>query len=167
MSTAEKRKIPFWWVSTWFGVGFSPKAPGTFGTLAAIPLALLTMWAGAFLHMGITFVLLMVGIFTCDLYEKKLGGHDHQEMVVDEVVGFLITMTWLPMTWQSFVAGFLLFRLLDIWKPFPIRYIDKKVQGGIGVMVDDVAAGVIANILLQYLYTHTNWLGAQMLVVGG
>jgi phosphatidylglycerophosphatase A len=88
--------------------------------------------------------------------------HDSKEIVIDEVVGFLITMTWLPLTWQSLVAGFVVFRFLDIVKPPPIRQLDRKVPGGFGVMVDDVAAGIIGSILLQFVYNHTNWLGVQI-----
>jgi phosphatidylglycerophosphatase A len=83
--------------------------------------------------------------------------------VIDEVIGFLITMTWLPMTWQAYLAGFLLFRVLDIFKPFPIGYLDEKVPGGLGVVADDVAAGMIANIILQVVLVKTAWLGMQIL----
>jgi len=75
-------------------------------------------------------------------------------------------MTWLPMTWQSMLFGFVLFRVLDILKPFPIGFIDKKVQGGLGVIADDVVAGLIANIALQVVYSQTNWLGARLISTG-
>ncbi len=74
-------------------------------------------------------------------------------------------MIWLPMTWQAILIGFVLFRVLDIGKPLFIGYLDKKVQGGLGVMLDDVAAGVIASLIMQVLYTQTNWLGSQIMVI--
>jgi phosphatidylglycerophosphatase A len=149
-------------IATFFGVGKVPKAPGTFGTLAAVPLALLLMWAGPFYMMGFILVFTPIAIVASDLYQKHLQIEDPQQIVVDEVVGFLITMTWLPMTWQAVLAGFCLFRALDILKPFPIGYLDRKIPGGLGVMIDDMAAGIIASILLQIVYTKTGWLGVQI-----
>ncbi len=150
-------------IATFFNVGRIKKAPGTWGTIATLPLALFLGWAGPLWGMPITIAIFVVGLFAAEAYEKQTGAHDSKEIVIDEVVGFLITMTWLPMTWQAYLAGFCLFRVLDILKPFPIGYLDKKVQGGIGVMADDVAAGIIANVLLQIVYTKTDWLGAQIL----
>jgi phosphatidylglycerophosphatase A len=150
--------------ATLFGVGKIKKAPGTWGTLATLPWALGLNFLGPFFAMGITALLTPFVILSAELYEQKYGGHDSKEIVVDEFLGFLITMTWLPITVQSYVFGFLLFRLLDILKPFPIGYIDKKVRGGLGVVADDVAAGIIANIVMQFIYTHTAWLGSQMVI---
>lgn len=151
-------------LATLFGVGRFPKGPGTMGTLAAIPLVVVLWKLGPLFYMGAVILLLLVGILACEFYEQDKGGHDHKEIVIDEVLGFLITMVWLPMTWQAIVIGFALFRLLDITKPLFIGYLDKKVQGGLGVMVDDVAAGIIASLIMQVLYTQTNWLGSQVLV---
>lgn len=157
----EKVKSFLLQLATFFGVGNVPFAPGTFGTLAAIPLALIFMKMGAWIYMGFTIFLIPISIISADLYEKDLGEgeHDLPQVVIDEVVGFLITMTWMPITWKSFFAGFILFRILDILKPFPIGMMDKKIPGGLGVVADDVAAGIIANILLQIIYTfHPNYL---------
>lgn len=154
-------------LATFFGVGRLPKGPGTWGTLATIPLAVLLAWLGPIWHMLFVIALLPISIVSAELYERQKGSHDAKEIVIDEVVGFLIAMTWLPFTWQSFVAGFLLFRALDILKPFPISVLDRKVKGGFGVVVDDVAAGLIANILLQLVVTHTMWLGVQSIVIPG
>lgn len=151
-------------LATLFGLGKNKKAPGTWGTAATLPLAFVLLWCGPIVHMVATLLLLPVGIFSAELYEQQSDRHDSQEVIIDEVLGFLITMTWLPMTWQSFVFGFFLFRLLDIMKPFPIGYLDKRIQGGLGVVIDDVAAGLIANILLQIVYTKTSWLGIQAIV---
>ncbi len=151
-------------MATFFGVGFFPKGPGTAGTLAAIPFVLLLSWAGPLIYMAAEIILLPLAVLAAQIYEDDEGGHDHKEIVIDEVLGFLITMTWLPMTWKSMLVGFLLFRVLDIFKPFPIGYLDKEIRGGFGVVIDDVAAGVIASIVLQYIYQHTSWLGAQVMV---
>lgn len=151
-------------LATLFGVGRFPKGPGTAGTLATIPLVILLSHLGPVIYMAAVALLLPVGIMACEFYEQDNGGHDQKEIVIDEVLGFLITMVWLPMTWQAIVIGFVLFRVLDITKPLFIGLIDKKIQGGLGVMLDDVAAGVIASIVMQVLYTQTNWLGAQVMV---
>lgn len=152
-------------ISTFFGVGRLPKAPGTWGTLAALPLVFGLMHLGPMVYMGTTFFILILGIVASEALEKTRDSHDDGDIVIDEVVGILITMTWLPITWQSFVFSFLLFRLLDIWKPFPVKFIDKRVKGGLGVMLDDVAAGVLANVILQLIYSKTDWLGAQMVIL--
>ena len=135
------------------------------GTIATIPLVLLLSHFGVFIYMIATILLLPVGIVAAEFYEQDKGGHDHKEIVIDEVLGFLITMLWLPMTWQAILIGFVLFRVLDITKPLFIGYLDKKIQGGLGVMVDDVAAGIVASIIMQALYTYTNVLGSQMVIV--
>jgi len=151
-------------LATFFGVGFFPKSPGTAGTFATIPLVLLLSWAGPLVYMVFVILLLPVAILAAQVYQEETGGHDRQEIVIDEVIGFLIAMTWLPMTWKSMLLGFLLFRVLDIFKPFPIGYLDKKIPGGLGVVIDDVVAGIIASLILQYIYQHTNWLGEQVMV---
>lgn len=150
-------------IVTFFGAGLSPKAPGTMGTLAAIPLAAALMWMGSLVHMGFTVILTLFAFWACEQYERQKGGHDHPEVVIDEVVGYLITMVWLPLTWQSLLAGFIFFRFFDILKPWPISWMDRKIPGGVGVVIDDVAAGLVSSLLLQYIYTKTAWLGAQLI----
>lgn len=148
-------------LATFFGSGKLPKSPGTWGTLATIPL----WYALAQLHplpyMVIVLILCVGAIVVSQAYENMTNTHDSKEIVIDEVVGFLITMTWLPMTWQSLIAGFVLFRIVDIVKPPPIRQLDQKIKGGVGVVIDDIAAGLACNIILQMVYTYTPWLGAQ------
>mgnify|MGYP000456862034 CR=1 FL=1 len=128
-----------------FGSGLAPKAPGTFGTLAALPILLLlapfhmSPWFGLFLLA--TFGL---GIYLCDTTADALGVHDHGGIVWDEFVGFWIAMAFLPVNFVSLVLGFTLFRLIDILKPWPISWIDKNIGGGLGIMVDDVVAGLAA-----------------------
>ncbi len=111
-----------------FGVGHVPKGPGTAATIATIPLVILLSKTGPLIYMAAILLLLPVGILACEVYEQDKGGHDHKEIVIDEVLGFLITMLWLPMTWQAIVIGFALFRVLDITKPLFIGYLDRKVQ---------------------------------------
>ena len=149
-------------VATLFGIGFFPKAPGTVATLATIPIWYALAQTGAVIYMIVTFLLFPVGILAAQAYENHVGRHDSKEIVIDEVVGFLITMTWLPLTWQSVALGFVVFRVLDILKPPPIRQLDKRMPGGFGVMVDDVAAGIIGSIVMQLIYNQTNWLGVQI-----
>ena len=149
-------------LATFFYVGKMPKAPGTWGTLATLPLWYLLSFLNPLWYMTLVFLLVLIGIFICQAYEKISNSHDSKEVVIDEVAGFLITMTWLPVTWQAALFGFVLFRFFDILKPPPIKQLDQRIQGGVGVMIDDVAAGIIANILLQIVYNQTGWLGAQI-----
>lgn len=149
-------------LATFFGSGKLPKSPGTWGTLATIPLwYLMASQLHVITYMIVTLFLCVAAILVSQAYENMTNTHDSKEIVIDEVVGFLITMTWLPMTWQSLVAGFVLFRIIDITKPPPIRQLDQKIKGGVGVVIDDIAAGLVCNIILQMVYTYTPWLGAQ------
>jgi phosphatidylglycerophosphatase A len=151
-------------LATFFGVGKAPKAPGTWGTVATLPLVLFFSYLGPLVYMAAVILLLPLSIIAAEVYEKQSGSHDAKEIVIDEVVGFMITMTWMPQTWQAYLAGFVLFRFLDILKPPPIRYFDRRVPGGLGVVMDDVVAGIIANIFLQIIYAQTAWLGIQNIV---
>ena len=99
-----------------------------------------------------TLLFTLFAIFVAHLYELQTGRHDDKEVVIDEVAGFLVTMTWVPFTWPYVVVGFLVFRLFDIWKPYPISYVDQRVGGGIGCVGDDLLAGILANIVLQFLF---------------
>ncbi len=149
-------------IATFFNIGKFPKAPGTVATLATIPIWWALWHAGPLIYMIVTLLLFPIGVMAAQAYESQSSVHDSKEIVIDEVVGFLITMVWLPMTWQSVLFGFVIFRFLDIVKPPPIRQLDQKIPGGLGVMLDDVAAGVIGSVILQLIYTQTNWLGVQI-----
>ncbi len=127
-----------------FGSGLAPKAPGTFGTLAAVPLFLLMSYLSLSEYLFVVLFASVVGIYFCDKTAKDLRVHDHPGIVWDEFVGFWITMIAVPVTWWSLVLGFALFRLFDIWKPWPIKWVDKHVHGGFGIMLDDVLAGLLA-----------------------
>lgn len=127
-----------------FGSGLSPKAPGTMGTLAAIPLWLLLAQLPLASYLMVVLVSAIIGVYICGAAAKTLGVHDHGGIVWDEFVGFWIAMAALPVTWTSVILGFVLFRLFDILKPWPISWLDKKVSGGFGIMIDDVIAGLAA-----------------------
>ena len=132
-----------------FGSGAAPKAPGTWGTLAAV----LIYWPLSQLSPEHYLLMLLVtsvmGIYICGQTAKDLGVHDHGSIVWDEFVGFWITMFAAPVGWVWVVVGFVLFRFFDIIKPWPISWIDKKITGGFGIMLDDVIAGVMAAAVLK------------------
>lgn len=140
---------PLHWLAFGLGSGAAPKAPGTFGTLAAIPLYLLLRPLDPWVYLGITLALFLFGIWLCDRVSRDLGVHDHGGIVWDEWVGLLITLWFVPPGWLWLLAGLVLFRLFDILKPQPIRWIDRKVSGGLGIMLDDLLAGVFALVILQ------------------
>ncbi len=125
------------------------KRPGTFGTLAAIPLWLLFADLPILSYIAVIVVTSLVGIWLCGQTSKDLGVHDHGGIVWDEFVGLWITYIALPEGWLWVLFGFLLFRLFDIWKPWPIGWADSKVSGGLGIMLDDILAGFMALGVLQ------------------
>lgn len=138
-----------------FGSGLAPKAPGTFGTLAAIPFYLFMQHLSLSTYLIVVVLALGLGIWICGESAKRLGEHDYGGIVWDEFVGFWITMIAAPTGWVWVVVGFILFRFFDIVKPYPIKVIDEKVQGGLGIMLDDVLAGIMALIGLQLV--HYGW----------
>ncbi|MEY4616208.1 MAG: hypothetical protein RJB66_1168 [Pseudomonadota bacterium] len=153
-------------IATMFGIGKAPKAPGTWGSLATLPICFVLMKMGPLVYMAVSLGLAILAIVAAEHYERQSAHHDSKEIVIDECVGMLITMTWLPLTWQSFVLGFLLFRFFDILKPFPVSYFDRKVPGGFGVVADDIVAGIMGNVILQIILHHTAWLGVQIQSLG-
>lgn len=124
------------------------RAPGTVGTLAAIPLYLLISPLHWGIYLGLVVVLALVGIWACDRAARDLGVKDPSAIVWDEWVGFLVTMSAAPAGWPWLLAGFALFRLFDIWKPWPVRIADRGVGGGLGIMLDDLIAGAMAGALI-------------------
>lgn len=132
-----------------FGSGCAPKAPGTAGSLLAVliylPLSLLPLsW-----YLLALVVAVILGVRLCGLVSRKLGVHDHPGIVWDEFAGFWLTMVAAPEGWIWVLAGFVLFRLFDIWKPWPIGWLDKQVSGGLGIMLDDLLAGLYGLVLIQ------------------
>jgi phosphatidylglycerophosphatase A len=131
-----------------FGSGLSPFAPGTMGTLVAIPFTFLLRGLGDAGFWLVLILLFLLGIKVCGHVSRKLGVHDHGGIVWDEMVGYWLAVAFVPLQWQWMLAAFLLFRLFDIFKPWPIRQIDKKISGGFGIMVDDVVAALFTIVIL-------------------
>ena len=135
---------PVLWLAFGFGSGLVPRAPGTAGTLMAIPLFLLLDRLPFTGYLLATALVSLVGVWICGRASRVLGVDDHPGIVWDEFAGFLVAMVAAPDGWVGVVAGFALFRLFDIWKPWPIGWVDRQVHGGLGIMLDDVLAGGIA-----------------------
>ena len=131
-----------------FGSGLSPFAPGTMGTLMAIPFTFLLKGLGDAGFWLVLILLFLLGIKVCGHVSRELGVHDHGGIVWDEMVGYWLAVAFVPLQWQWMLAAFLLFRLFDIFKPWPIRQIDKKISGGFGIMVDDVVAALFTIVIL-------------------
>jgi len=143
---------------TFFGAGLSPKAPGTVGTLASLPVGLAILY-----YMGmetlfmVTLAITIIGIFEINKYEQATGIHDHQQIVIDEAAGMwlslmiaystAITMSYPYVDILAIIFSFAAFRLFDIWKPSTIGWIDRELKGGLGVMMDDVLAGIAGGLL--------------------
>jgi phosphatidylglycerophosphatase A len=126
-------------------------APGTFGTLVGIPAYLLLQPLAIYIYVAVVAVLFGVGVWLCHVTEQDLGVHDHPGIVWDEIVGMLVTLFLAPAGWVWLLIGFGLFRLFDIWKPYPISRLNDHVKGGWGIMLDDLAAGMVAAACLQLL----------------
>lgn len=142
---------PYFFLAFGFGSGLMPIAPGTWGTLAAMPVYLLLMNASWSLYLIGTLIAFLFGIFICNKVSQELGEHDYGGIVWDEIVGYLLTMFLAPPGLIWMIIGFVLFRIFDIWKPQPIGWVDARVQGGLGIMLDDVLAAVPAWLILQLL----------------
>lgn len=142
---------PTYFLAFGFGSGLIPIAPGTWGTVAAIPLYLLLAGISWPIYLALTIAAFILGVAICDKVSSELGVHDYSGIVWDEIVGYLLTMFLAPVTIGWMVVGFLLFRFFDILKPQPIRFVDKRVQGGFGIMLDDVLAAIPAWLILQLL----------------
>lgn len=131
--------------------GYAPLASGTVGTLVGIAIYILLNQLPLKLYGILTSAIVVFGIWLSSRAEEILGEKDSGVIVIDEIAGFLVTMFALPMTWQTIVIGFFVFRAFDVFKPFPIRRIDQRLPGGWGVMLDDVLAGVYANLTVHLL----------------
>jgi phosphatidylglycerophosphatase A len=147
-------------LSSWFGVGRLPLAPGTWGTLGAVPLVLIISYFGPIPAVISLAVIILLAVWTSDISQKVLGKDDPPEVVIDEVAGYFVAVFLLPFSWWSFILGFLLFRIFDILKPFPIRMIHKKVKGGIGICLDDIVAGVYANVCIRLVHLFVKLLNS-------
>lgn len=132
-----------------FGSGLARWMPGTFGSAAAIPFVILLSFLPLWLFILLTVVSCIVGIWICQRAADDLQVHDHPAIVWDEFAGMFITFIAVPLTWQNLLIGFVLFRIFDILKPWPIRWADKQVSGGLGIMLDDIIAGIFSLIVLH------------------
>ena len=142
---------PIHFIACGFGIGLLPIMPGTFATLAAIPLYLMLVKLPLWAYISITVILVIAGLWLCHVTNRDFGTDDHPAAVWDEISCFLIVMIAVPTTWYYIAIGFILFRLFDIWKPGPIGWVDRHVHGGIGVMLDDILAALFSLAILQII----------------
>ncbi len=136
-------------ITTFFGLGLLPIAPGTWGSLGVLPVLWWMKNLSPVYFLLVTCIIFLLGTWASHTQEKFTHAHDDGSIVIDEVVGMLLTFFLISISWKTLVVGFFIFRLFDIWKPFPIRNIDQKIPGGLGVMLDDVLAGVYANVVMH------------------
>lgn len=132
-------------------VGYSPLIPGTAGTLAAIPLYLILSHLSSLYYIAVVLGSIYIAIWASDRAEVLLQSRDCRHIVIDEMVGFMVAMVMVPPTFRNILLGFFLFRALDIIKPIPIRALEDRVRGGYGVVLDDIVAGVYANLIIHVL----------------
>jgi phosphatidylglycerophosphatase A len=137
-------------LSTWFGVGFLPVVPGTFASAAGSPLVWFVDRLGGILGAVFLAAFLALAFWSADRAEKMAGQDDPREIVIDEVAGILVSLFLVPLSWLNLSLGFILFRVFDIWKPFPLRRAE-KLGGGLGIVLDDLLAGVYANLALRVI----------------
>ena len=145
--TPREKTIIF--LATGCYTGYAPVVPGTFGTLIGIPIAFFFSFLGLKAATVILVAMILVSCLIAGEAERMYGMKDPNDIVIDEIVGYLVTVWALPFTWMTVVGGFVLFRILDILKPFPIRKVEDWIPGGAGVVMDDVLAGVYGCIILH------------------
>lgn len=139
-------------LSTGIGIGYSPFAPGTLGSLLAIPVCLFFRFKTQFLYLPFLIIFIFFSIWISDHAQKYFAKVDDQRIVIDEVSGLLCTFLFLEKSFFSILTGFILFRIFDILKPFPIRRLEKRLKGGYGIVFDDVVAGLYANIIIRIIF---------------
>jgi len=132
-----------------FGTGAAAYAKGTWGTLVGIPFYIMMSDLSPLMYIAICFVMYVFGVWLCGRTAQDFNVHDHPGIVWDEVVGYLVTMIAVPFAWHWVILGFILFRIFDIAKPWPIKAIDRGVEGGTGIMLDDVLAGLFALAIMH------------------
>ena len=137
------------WLAFGAGAGLAPRAPGTAGTAVAIPIYAVLATQPITLYLLAVALIAAAGVWVCGRTARELGVHDHPGIVLDEIAGFLVTMTALPFDWPWIAAGFVAFRILDVAKPWPVSLADRKVGGGLGIMLDDLLAGALAGAALH------------------
>ena len=144
-------RSPVRWVAFGLGVGLVPMGPGTFGTLLAVPLVLLLAFLGPWLYAIVCVALVGMAIMVADRVEHQLGQEDPGVIVIDEVAGFVVAMAFLPAKLWVVVIAFTIFRVLDIFKPPPIDWIERRFKGGVAIVADDVVAGLLTNAVVHLL----------------
>lgn len=142
---------PVYLTACGFGAGLVPKTPGTVGTLVAIPIAVAMSWLAMSVQWVVLVAMFLVGCWVCHVVAESLGDSDPGVIVWDEVVGFCVAMILIPTSLMTIAVGFVIFRTLDILKPWPISWVEKRFSGGFGIMIDDVIAGLACNVCLQVL----------------
>ena len=140
---------PLYFIAFGFGSGAMLFAPGTFGTLMAIPFYLVLSQLPLYFYLAFVILFIIATSIISDIVSKDIHYHDHPGMCIDEFAGFFVTMIAAPSGWIWIVAGFILFRLFDILKPWPINYIDNHIHGGFGMIFDDVVAGIFSLVIIQ------------------
>ena len=140
--------------ATGFGVGYSPIVPGTLGSVIAIPVYYFLATIRSPIYEITLIAFFFLSVWISENAEKYFKKKDDRRIVIDEIMGFLITMLWIPKTGFAIMMGFFLFRFFDILKPFPIRHMERRFKGGFGIVLDDVMAGVYANIVLQIISSY-------------
>jgi len=148
---AQLLKSPVLLLAFGFGSGLSPKAPGTVGSLLALVLWLFLAKLSLPFYLGFVAICTLAGVYICGVAADRLGVHDHGGIVWDEFVGLWIAMAALPVSWSSIILGFGLFRFFDILKPWPISWMDKNISGGLGIVLDDITAGVATAVSIGLL----------------
>jgi len=143
---------PSHFVAFGFGSGTMPFAPGTFGTLMAIPFYLVLSLLPNFYYFIVLLFIIAGSMWLCDKVSQEIKIHDHPGMCIDEFIGLFVALYGAPRGLWPIILGVLLFRLFDIWKPWPINVLDKKVKGGFGMIIDDVVAGIFSLIILHLVY---------------
>ncbi|EGQ9179186.1 phosphatidylglycerophosphatase A [Vibrio alginolyticus] len=157
-------KNPWHLLATGFGSGLSPFIPGTMGTLAAVPFFLFLAQLPFTAYVIVVLISCVIGIQICQVTSADMKVHDHGSIVWDEFAGFWITMSIVPALniplteWKWLITGFILFRFFDMVKPWPIGWLDKRVHGGLGIMVDDIVAGVMAGVALFLVAKYAGWM---------
>jgi phosphatidylglycerophosphatase A len=146
--TGKVLRSPVNFVAFGFGTGLAPVFPGTVGSLPALLLGWATLGLGLYVQLGVAVFLFVAGIWVCGRCSRNLGVHDHGGIVWDEIAGMYVTLLLAPPTIGGYILAFLLFRAFDIVKPWPIRDLDHRLGGGLGIMLDDLAAALYALILL-------------------
>jgi len=144
-------------VATGFGAGYAPVAPGTAGSLVGLVLVFLIHNRSLILYTIVVLTVFALGVHSADCMERATGEKDNRRIVIDEIAGMLVSGFLLPSDFGYWIGGFVLFRVFDILKPFPARWIERNFVGGWGIMLDDTVAGLYANLILQGVRALVQW----------